>query len=90
MKARDTVIKGILATHGYTIEEAEDILNNAGRAIYQAAMKEVMEVIKNDAYFCDDLMDGDTMPNEPDRFLVQFSRDTWRAELKKWGLNDDC
>jgi len=36
MKAKDKIIKDILATHGYTVEEAESILNNAGRAIYQA------------------------------------------------------
>ena len=42
MKA-DKVIMDILATHGYPIEEAEDILNNAGRAIYQAGIREVVE-----------------------------------------------
>ena len=46
MEAKDTTIKEILAIHGYAIEEAEGILNNAGRAIYQAGVREVVEFIE--------------------------------------------
>ena len=46
MEATDGVITEILATHGYTVEEAEGILNNAGRAIYQAGRKELATWVK--------------------------------------------
>ena len=48
--------------------------------------KEVVEFILADEYYADDLMDGDTNWDEPDRYLVRFSRNNWRAELKEWGL----
>ena len=76
MKAKDTVIKKILGIHGYTIEEAESILNNAGRAIYQAGIKEVAEWLER---FCE------SDEGNPD-FSV-FPEEAWQAKLKEWGIS---
>lgn len=56
---------------------ALQICDQQAEISFKAGIKEVLNIIKKDTYFCDDVMDGDTLPNEPDRYLVQFSKDTW-------------
>lgn len=73
MKAKDTVIKEILATHGYTVEVAAEILNNAGRAIYQAGIKEVVKWVRTN------------YPIDADKYEDGFRR--FQAKLKDWGLD---
>ena len=86
MEAEDTVIKQILAVHGYTVEEAEDILNNAGRAIYRAGIRKVVELVK------------DCLPRH-DEWRGFGQHGDWRctddclrckieAQLKEWGIED--
>ena len=76
MEAKDTVIKEILATHGYTVEEAEAILNNAGRAIYQAGIREVVDYLQ--PHIACGL--GGFMQTNIDYI-------EWQGKVKEWGIN---
>ena len=79
MMDEDKEIKEILATHGYTIEEAEGILNNAGRAIYQAGIREVVKWSK-----------GPCLHGVTKRTKTYAKRDCpecWQAQLKSWGID---
>ena len=84
MEVKDTVIKDILAIHGYTVEEAEGILNNAGRAIYQAGIKEVVESLR------DLWTDGAITFLDSGAFkgkkLWAVPYELWQAKLKEWGI----
>ena len=73
MRAEDTMIKGILADHGYTVEEADSILNNAGRAIYQSARREVVQWIN-------------TTFNKAITLDQMRATNTWQSKLKEWGV----
>ncbi len=75
MEAKDSVILEILATHGYPIENAEKILNNVGRAIYQAGIREVVEwLIKHDH----------PILNKRSNCLITSGE--WQTKKKEWGL----
>ena len=79
MEAKDTVIMEILATHGYTIEEAESILNNAGKAIYLAGIREVVEWLKEENDKNPQVLDGSFL-------IAKLNPKRWQAKLKEWGL----
>ncbi len=88
----DKVIKKILATHGYTIEEAESILNNVGRAIFKAGMEEGAK----EAYECgvyngkaDGIAEGikEVVEWIENNFLKRVvSEMEWETQKKKWGV----
>ena len=80
MEAKDTVIKEILATHGYSVEAAEEILNNAGRAIYQAGIREVVDWMNRNCLGCQS-----NTPSNTDEYLG-FHKESWQAKLKEWDL----
>lgn len=50
-------------------------------------IEEVVKFILTDEFFADDLLDGDTNWDEPDRYFIRFSRDNWQAKLKEWGID---
>ena len=98
MKSEDTVMSKVnicqvinldhkwLAVSPGIVDKEEKVAQTQADISFKAGMKKVVELIKNDAYFCEDIMDGDTLPSEPDRYLVQFSRDAWRAIIKGMGV----
>ena len=64
------------------------LADEQAKVTWDAAIREVVEFIVSDEYYADDLQDGETMPNEPTRYFVRFSRDNWQAQLKHWAIDD--
>jgi len=76
IRLTDKEILEILGVHGYTIEEATDILNNAGRGIAKAQLKKMVEWADS---YCTHRQGKGGIQNMPKRYCEEC----WQALLEE-------